>query len=155
LDLPDDALAKAFLAARLLAHAQGFRVLASASIAYGWQLDLAAIARIWRAGCIIRSALLDEIADAFDEGPPEGQLILAPGPAQTLARTVPALREVVGAAIRGGHPVPALSAGLAWYDTMRRAQGSANLIQAQRDMFGRHGFARVGRSGVHHGPWWG
>jgi len=155
LDLPDDALAKAFLAARLLAHAQGFRVLASASIAYGWQLDLAAIARIWRAGCIIRSALLDEIADAFDEGPPEGQLILAPGPAQTLARTVPALREVVGAAIRGGHPVPALSAGLAWYDTMRRAQGSANLIQAQRDMFGRHVFARVGRSGVHHGPWWG
>jgi len=153
-ELPEDTLAEALLAARLLAHAQGFRVLAAASTAHGWQLDLAVIARIWRAGCIIRSALLDEIAEAFDEGPPQGKLILAPGPVRMLARGVPALREVVGAAVRGGHPVPALSAGLAWYDTMRRAQGSANLIQAQRDMFGRHGFARVGRPGVHHGPWW-
>ncbi len=153
-DLPEDTLAEALLASRLLAHAQGFRVLAAASTAHGWQLDLAVIARIWRAGCIIRSALLDEIAEAFDEGPPQGQLILAPGSVRMLARGVPALREVVGAAVRGGHPVPALSAGLAWYDTMRRAQGSANLIQAQRDMFGRHGFARVGRPGVHHGPWW-
>lgn len=157
-DLPEetfgDTLAEAFLAARLLAHAQGFRVLAEASTAYGWALDPATIARIWRAGCIIRSALLDDIAAAFDAHPPQGQLILAPGPARLLARTMPALRQVVGAAIAAGHPVPALSAGLAWHDTMRQGHGSANLIQAQRDMFGRHGFARLGQSGVHHGPWW-
>ncbi|MEI4232156.1 NADP-dependent phosphogluconate dehydrogenase [Roseovarius sp. D22-M7] len=153
-DLPEETLAEAFLAARLLAHAQGFRVLAQASSDHDWALAPATIARIWRAGCIIRSALLDEIADAFDAGPPRGELILAPGIAGLLGRTVPALRAVVTAATGGGHAVPALSAGLAWYDTMRRGHGSANLIQAQRDMFGRHGFARLGQAGRHHGPWW-
>lgn len=153
-DLPRDVLAEAFLAVRLLAHAQGFRVLDEASAAYGWALDPATIARIWRAGCIIRSALLDDVAAAFDAGPPQGQLIVAPGPAGILARTVPALRQVVGVAIAAGHPVPALAAGLGWYDTMRQGHSNANLIQAQRDMFGRHGFARLGQPGVHHGPWW-
>ncbi|WP_297774726.1 NADP-dependent phosphogluconate dehydrogenase [uncultured Roseovarius sp.] len=149
-----DVLAEAFLAARILAHAQGFRVLASASEEYDWSLDFGSIARIWRAGCIIRSALLDEIAIAFEGDLPEGQLILDPGLAQTLARCVPALRQVVGSAVHGGHPVPALSAGLAWYDSMRLGHGSANMIQAQRDMFGHHGFERLGQAGLHHGPWW-
>ncbi|HAW48165.1 MAG TPA: phosphogluconate dehydrogenase (NADP(+)-dependent, decarboxylating), partial [Roseovarius sp.] len=67
---------------------------------------------------------------------------------------IPALRQVVCSAVHGGHPVPALSAGLAWYDSMRLGHGSANIIQAQRDMFGRHGFERLGRAGLHHGPWW-
>lgn len=150
----DEVLAEAFLAARILCYAQGFRILDAASKTYGWALDLARIARIWRAGCIIRSALLDEIAAACDGDMPEGQLILAPGFARTLARCLPALREVVGGAVHGGHPVPALSAGLAWYDTMRLGHGSANIIQAQRDFFGRHGFERLGQTGTHHGPWW-
>jgi len=153
----DDApevLAEAFLAARLLAYAQGFRILAAASEEYAWALDLATIARIWRAGCIIRSALLDDIAAAFDQDLPHCELILAPEIAQTLARCIPALRQVVCSAVHGGHPVPALSAGLAWYDSMRLGHGSANIIQAQRDMFGRHGFERLGRAGLHHGPWW-
>lgn len=155
IDLSKATLADALLAARLLAHAQGFRLLAAASQAHGWALEPATIARIWRAGCIIRSALLDEIAEAVDGGLPHGQLILAPGPARALDRTIPALRQVVGAAIAAGHPVPALSAGLAWFDTMRLGHGSANLIQAQRDMFGHHGFERLDRTGRHHGPWWG
>ena len=149
------ALAEAFLAARILCYAQGFRVLAVASEEYGWSLDFAVVARIWRAGCIIRSALLDDIATAYQGDLPHGQLILAPGFARTLAGCLPALRQVVCAAVHGGHPVPALSAGLAWYDTMRLGHGSANIIQAQRDMFGRHGFERLGQSGTHHGPWWG
>ena len=152
-DTPE-VLAEAFLAARLLTYAQGFRILAAASDAYGWGLDLATIARIWRAGCIIRSVLLDDIADAFDRDLPQGELILAPEIAQTLARCLPALRQVVCSAVHGGHPVPVLSAGLAWYDSMRLGHGSANIIQAQRDMFGRHGFERLGRAGLHHGPWW-
>ncbi len=152
-DTPE-VLAEAFLAARLLAYAQGFRILAAASDEYGWALDLATIARIWRAGCIIRSALLDDIAEAFDRDVPRGELILAPQIAQTLSRCIPALRQVVCGAVHGGHPVPALSAGLAWYDSMRLGHGSANIIQAQRDMFGRHGFERLGRAGLHHGPWW-
>lgn len=149
-----EVLAEAFLAARILAYAQGFRILASASEEYDWSLDPATIARIWRAGCIIRSALLDDIAAAFDQHLPQGQLILAPQIAQTLARCIPSLRQVVCSAMHGGHPVPALSAGLSWYDSMRLGHGSANIIQAQRDMFGHHGFERLGRSGRHHGPWW-
>jgi len=153
-DAKEEILAEAFLAARILCYAQGFRILVAASEEFRWALDFATIARIWRAGCIIRSALLDEIATAHQADLPEGQLILAPHFAKTLARCVPALRDVVGSAVRGGHPVPALSAGLAWYDTMRLGHGSANIIQAQRDLFGRHGFERLGQSGMHHGPWW-
>lgn len=147
-------LADALLAARILAYAQGFRILAAASAEYDWTLDLARIAEIWRAGCIIRSALLDDIAAAFRDGPPRGELILAPAFAAHLARTVPALRAVVGEAVAGGHAIPALSAALQWYDTMRQGFGTANIIQAQRDFFGRHGFERLGRTGQFHGPWW-
>jgi 6-phosphogluconate dehydrogenase len=150
-----EVLAEAFLAARLLAYAQGFRVMAAASKEYGWALDPAVIARIWRAGCIIRADLLDDIADAFARGAPEGELILAPGFAERLVQHLPALRQVVAEAAHAGHPVPALSAALAWYDTMRHGHGTAGLIQAQRDRFGHHGFERLGQDGHHHGPWWG
>jgi 6-phosphogluconate dehydrogenase len=150
-----EVLAEAFLAARLLAYAQGFRVIAAASEEYGWSLDPAAIARIWRAGCIIRADLLDDIADAFARGAPQGELLLAPGFAERLVRHLPALRQVVAEAVHAGHPVPALAAALSWYDTMRRGHGTAGLIQAQRDRFGHHGFERLGQAGRHHGPWWG
>lgn len=149
-----DTLADAFLAARALAHAQGFRILAAAQDEFGWPLDLARIAEIWRAGCIIRSALLDDIAEAFAAAPPARELILAPDVARLLARTVPALRDVVAGAVAGGHAVPALAAALSWYDSMRQGRGTANILQAQRDIFGRHGFERLGEAGVHHGPWW-
>ncbi|QYX57824.1 NADP-dependent phosphogluconate dehydrogenase [Roseovarius sp. SCSIO 43702] len=146
-------LEEAFIAARILGHAQGFRILSAASGEYDWSLDLALIARIWRAGCIIRSALLDDISEAFQGGAPRGQLILAPGIAAMLARTVPALRQVVAEAVHGGHAVPAMAAALSFYDSMRQGYGTANIIQAQRDFFGHHGFERLGEEGRHHGPW--
>jgi len=152
---PDEAmLAGAVTAARILGHAQGFRVLAAASEEYGWGFDPARIAEIWRAGCIIRSALLDDIAAAFRAEAPRGELILAPEIAATLRRTLPALRQVVAQAAGAGHAVPAISAALQWADTMRQGFGTAGLIQAQRDLFGHHGFRRLGQSGEHHGPWW-
>ncbi len=155
LDLSDDTLAEAFLAARILGYAQGFRILASASQEYGWALDFARIAEVWRAGCIIRSALLDDISEAFRGGDPaEGQLILAPKMAQLLETCLPALRQVVAAAVAGGHAVPALGAALAFFDSMRQGYGTANIIQAQRDFFGYHGFERLGQEGRYHGPWW-
>ena len=154
LSLPDETLEDAFTAARLLGYAQGFRILDAATAEYGWPRDHARIARIWRAGCIIRSAMLDDIAVAFADGPPAGQLILDPAMAQKLARTVPGLRAVVAAAATAGHAVPVLAAALSWYDTMRQGFGTANVIQAQRDVFGRHGFERLGEPGRHHGPWW-
>ncbi len=158
LDLSPEVLADALKAGRILAHAQGFRLLTAAALEYDWSLDLARIAEIWRAGCIIRSALLDDLADALraqDNGDAEGHLILAPAIAQELAASVPALREVVAAAVHAGHALPSLSAALAWYDSMRQGFGTANLIQAQRDVFGRHGFERLGQEGRFHGPWWG
>ncbi|MFK7837731.1 MAG: NADP-dependent phosphogluconate dehydrogenase [Sulfitobacter sp.] len=153
-DLPTEAdLEHAMLAGRILAHAQGFRVLSTASQEFDWSLDLAQISEIWRAGCIIRSALLDDFADAFRGDLPGGHLILAPAMRQVLAECLPGLRRVVVAAASLGVAMPALSAALAWYDSMRRGRGSANLIQAQRDFFGAHGFERLDAQGKHHGTW--
>ena len=153
-DLPEpDQLAQALLAGRILSHAQGFRILHAASEEYDWALDLARIAEIWRAGCIIRSALLDDVATALRDGPPQGHLILAPTLRATLDRSAPALRQVVASAALAGLPVPSLAAALGWYDSMNQGRGTTNLIQAQRDFFGAHGFERTDKAGRFHGHW--
>ncbi|MEM9129631.1 MAG: NADP-dependent phosphogluconate dehydrogenase [Pseudomonadota bacterium] len=152
--LDESKLADAFLATRVLCYAQGFRILEAASEEYGWSLNFSRIAEVWRAGCIIRSALLDDISEAFREDLPEGELILSERFSKILKNNLPALREVVGAAVAGGHAIPALSSALQWYDSMRQGYGSANIIQAQRDFFGYHGFERLDAEGAHHGPWW-
>jgi len=148
-----DVMAQAMLAGRILAHAQGFRILQAASDEFDWSLDVARISEIWRAGCIIRSALLDEFAQAFRNNLPGGHLILAPAMRNRLEDSIGGLRQVVASAVLSGVAVPALSASLAWYDSMRRARGTANLIQAQRDFFGAHGFERLDKDGKHHGDW--
>ncbi len=153
-DMPgDDDLEMALLAGRILAHAQGFRVLWAAAEEFKWDLDMARISEIWRAGCIIRSALLDEFAEAFRSELPAGHLILAPAMRARLDDSIGPLRRVVAAGVSLGTAIPALSASLAWYDTMRRGRGTANLIQAQRDFFGAHGFDRVEETGKFHGDW--
>lgn len=150
----DGDLEKALLAARIIGYSQGLSVLLRASAEFDWDLDLARIAEIWRAGCIVRSALLDDIAKAVRAGLPEGQLILAPAFVTRLAETLPALRRVCLAGVATGAPVPALTAALGFYDTMRFARGTADMIQGQRDYFGRHGFRRRDRDGDgFHGPW--
>lgn len=149
----EDDLAGAMMAGRILAHAQGFSVLAAASEEFEWSLNMARIAEIWRAGCIIRSALLDEFADAFRGELPLGQMILAPAMVARLRASVPCLRRVVAAAVLAGQPVPALAAALSWHDSMGRARGTADMIQGLRDYFGNHGFERIDRDGAHHGSW--
>jgi 6-phosphogluconate dehydrogenase len=114
---------------------------------------MARIAEIWRAGCIIRSSLLDEIAAAFRAELPFDHLILAPAISELLVVSISGLRRVVAVAALTGQPVPALSAALAWHDTMARGRGTANMIQAQRDFFGAHGFERLDGEGKHHGDW--
>lgn len=146
-------LEEALLAGRILAHAQGFRILSAASEEFGWALDMARISEIWRAGCIIRSTLLDDLAEAFQNELPHGHLILAPTIAATLARVIPALRRTVVAGAALGTPLPSLSASLAWYDSMRRSRGTTNLIQVQRDFFGAHGFARTDKDGKFNFDW--
>ncbi len=150
----DNDLEAALLAARIITYGQGMALLAAASDHFGWKLDLARIAEIWRAGCIIRSALLDDISSSIRAGLPHGQLILSPVFAEILSAEVPALRRVTVAAMKSGQPVPAMAAALSYFDTIRRARGTTNLIQAQRDFFGRHGFQRTDREGEgFHGPW--
>ena len=145
-------LEQALIAGKILAYAQGFDLLRAASAAHGWALPLPAVARVWRAGCIIRSAMLDDMAAALDDAPDRG-LILAPSFADRLGAALPGLRATVAAAATTGLPLPALSASLAWFDTMRRTRGTANLIQAQRDYFGAHTYERVDGGGPgQHGP---
>ncbi|MFQ6552981.1 NADP-dependent phosphogluconate dehydrogenase [Aestuariibius insulae] len=146
---------KAFLAARIIAYAQGFDILKIASEENGWDLDHARIAEIWRAGCIIRSALLDDISEAFrSDDLPHGRLLFAPSFTDLLTNGTDAMRTLVCAATGAGHPIPAFSAALSWFDGFRQSRGTADLIQAQRDFFGRHGFVDLNGNTDQHGPWW-
>ncbi|MBF9035101.1 NADP-dependent phosphogluconate dehydrogenase [Rhodobacterales bacterium HKCCE2091] len=148
-----DDLEAALTAGKILCYSQGFGMLAAASDRHGWNMNLPAVARVWRAGCIIRSGMLDDMAAALAEDPGRA-LMMAPFFADILKDTHGSLRKVVAEAARHGIAVPALSAGLAYFDGMRTARGTANMIQGQRDYFGRHGFARLddGTEG-RHGPW--
>ena len=149
----EEDLESALIVGRVLAYAQGFRILNAASDEFKWELEFARIAEIWRAGCIIRSAMLDEIADAFRTDLPEGRLILSGHFVEVLTRNIAGLRRIVSSAVLLGLPVPALAAALSWFDTLRQARGTTDLIQAQRDFFGAHSFMRVDVEGNHHGPW--
>lgn len=142
----------ALIAGKILCYAQGFTMLDAASKTFGWGVPLPECAKVWRAGCIIRSDMLDHMAAALSEDPARN-LILAPAFATLLRQHHTALRKVVAAAALNGHGLPALSAGLAWFDLMRTARGTANMIQGQRDFFGAHGFDRLDGRPLHHGPW--
>jgi 6-phosphogluconate dehydrogenase len=151
--LPRSLLADALLAGKICAYAQGFAVLAAASESNGWELALDEVARIWRAGCIIRADFLDDVAGAFAADPSLANLLMAPAFSVQLERTVPALRTVVGAGIAAAIPMPALSASLAYFDGYISARLPANLIQAQRDTFGAHRYRRTDRPGDFHTDW--
>ncbi|QND53943.1 NADP-dependent phosphogluconate dehydrogenase [Phyllobacterium sp. 628] len=147
-----DALEQGLLAGKIAAYAQGFAVMAGASKEHGWDIPLDTTAKIWRAGCIIRSQFLDEIASAFADGG-QDNLLLAPSFVERMKKASTALRDVVAKAALAGLPTPALAAALSYFDGYRQARGTANLIQAQRDFFGAHGFNRIDKEGDFHGPW--
>ncbi|MGF1597196.1 MAG: decarboxylating NADP(+)-dependent phosphogluconate dehydrogenase [Acidimicrobiales bacterium] len=153
---PDD-IEGAVYAAKIVSYAQGFMLLAEASLEYEWGLDLGTVASLWRAGCIIRADFLDDITDAYRDGAADANLLLAPFFAEALAATEGSLRRVVAAGATAGLALPACSSALAFYDGIRRRRGPANLIQAQRDYFGAHTYERVDRSrGEHfHTDWTG
>ncbi|MFN3764651.1 MAG: NADP-dependent phosphogluconate dehydrogenase [Aliihoeflea sp.] len=146
-------LEHALLAAKLVAYAQGFAVMEEASAEFRWDLPLGTVARIWRAGCIIRSQFLSEIAAAYDQATEPAHLLLMPAFIDTMMMASPALRRVVGRAVEAGLPVPALAAAITWFDAFRQGRSTANLIQGQRDFFGAHGFERIDAPGEHHGDW--
>ena len=147
-------LQSALIVGRILSYAQGFEILAAGSTEFNWSLDFARIAEIWRAGCIIRSTMLDDIATTFRSQCPAGHLALSNHFIPMLTTHIAGLRRVVSAAALKGLPTPALAAALSWFDMIRQERGTSDLIQAQRDYFGAHSFARVDAEGSHHGPWY-
>jgi len=138
-------LEAAVYASKLVSYSQGFMLLASASDQLRWELDLARIARLWREGCIIRAAFLDDIASVFDADPPPGSLLLAPGFRDEIAAAQVGWRRTVRRAVEAGIPVPATGSALAFFDSYRTDRLPANLIQALRDYFGAHTYERVDR----------
>jgi 6-phosphogluconate dehydrogenase len=139
-------LADALYASKIASYTQGFAMLRAASEAFGYGTNLAEIARIWTAGCIIRASFLARVMSAFRTS--DELLALTPEFTSDLARRLPAWRRVVAAAAKAGIATPGLSVSLGWYDTLTTARGSASVIQAQRDYFGSHTYERVDAPGV-------
>lgn len=151
-DLPHQLMENALLAGKIACYAQGFVMLSAASENYGWSLPMPQIAEVWREGCIIRSTMLNDMAEALSNDP-NLNLMFAPYFADKMKQTHDSLRQLVTIAISNGHSVPALSTAVAYFDTMRTSRGTANMIQGQRDFFGAHSFGRLDGPGAHHGPW--
>ncbi len=147
------AVRDALYASKVVAYAQGFAQLAAASEQYNWNIDLGAVATIWRGGCIIRAKFLDRIKEAYDQDPTHRNLLLAPYFRDAVEGTQAAWRRVVGFSVNSGVPVPTFSSTLAYYDGYRRARGPANLIQGLRDYFGAHTYHRIDRPGSFHTRW--
>lgn len=135
-------LREAMFAAKLLAYAQGFSLMRAASEKYGWNLDFAGIAKIWRNGCIIRSDFLNNIALAYENGSPRN-MIFAPYFQSRVKLLVPSLRRACAFCALEGVPAPCLSSALSYFDSLRQISSPANLVQGLRDFFGAHTYERV------------
>ena len=136
-------LADSTYASKLISYTQGYMLLRAAAKEYHWNLNYGGIALMWRGGCIIRSAFLGKIKEAFDKNPSLTNLLLDPYFQAQIMAAQPAWRRVVAKAIQKGIPVPAMSSALAFFDGYRRESLPANLLQAQRDYFGAHTYQRI------------
>jgi len=143
----------ALYACKITSYAQGLGLLRIASDEYKYDLDLARVARVWRAGCIIRARLLGDIMGAFTRNPGLVNLMLDDSFREVLVKSQDSLRLVVTTAVGLGIPALAMSASLAYYDAYRSEVLPANLTQAQRDYFGAHTYRRVDKDGVFHTEW--
>jgi 6-phosphogluconate dehydrogenase len=133
----------ALYASKIVSYAQGYALMKAAAIEYKWKLNYGGIALMWRGGCIIRSAFLSKIKDAFDKNPEITNLMLDSFFTEKLEKAQRGWRNVVSAAAMSGIPVPAISSALGYFDGYRCEKLPANLLQAQRDYFGAHTYERV------------
>jgi 6-phosphogluconate dehydrogenase len=147
------ALGRALLAANIAVLAQGFALMRAADQEEGWGIDLATVANVWRGGCIVRSDLLEPIADACANLPAGTNLLRAPALWRMVNAGDASWRQVVVTAIAHGVPVPAFSSSLSYVDALRTGRLWADMIAAQRDVFGQHGFTRLDKPGRHHADW--
>jgi len=140
-----DDIRKALYASKIISYTQGYMLMRAAAKQYGWNLNNGGIALMWRGGCIIRSAFLGDIKNAFDKKPGLENLLLDPFFKKAIKSCMRSWRKVVAMAVKKGIPVPAFSTALAFFDGIRSERLPANLLQAQRDYFGAHTYERVDR----------
>ena len=148
-----DATRDALYVSKICSYAQGMSLLKKASVEYGYNMDLGSIAKIWRAGCIIRARLLNDITSAFNRNRDLPNLLVDDVFRESVNARQESWRFVIHTAIESGIPMPAMSASLAYYDSYRSERLPANLIQAQRDFFGAHTFERIDKPGIFHADW--
>lgn len=149
----EDDVRAALYASKVVAYAQGFDAITAGAEKYGWDIDKSAVARIWRAGCIIRARFLNRIVDAYRDQPSLTTLLEAPYFADAITSGEAAWRHVVSEAMLAGVPVPGFSSALSYFDSIRAARLPAALIQCQRDYFGAHTYHRVDQRGTFHTLW--
>ena len=151
-----DALGHALYAAKIISYAQGFMLMRAAAEEYNWSLNYGAIAQMWRGGCIIRSAFLDEIKAAFDKAPDLQNLLLDDYFRHEVEQSQHNWRKIISKSVEIGIPTPAMGSALAFFDGYRTASLPANLLQAQRDYFGAHTYQTVdGDGSFKHTDWTG
>ncbi len=138
-----ECIRKALYASKIVSYAQGFQLMGSAAQTYGWNLNYGGIALMWRGGCIIRSAFLGKIKEAFDKNPELDDLLTDDYFSGVIRQLLPAWREVAAWALSAGIPAPAFTSALSWFDGYTTARLPANLLQAQRDYFGAHTYERI------------
>jgi 6-phosphogluconate dehydrogenase len=148
-----EAVRKALFMSKICSYAQGFAQMKAASDEYNWDLKYGEIAMIFRGGCIIRAAFLQQIKEAYDRNPELKNLLLDPYFKDIVESYQSSLRKVISLAVEQGVPVPSFSSALAYFDSYRTAVLPANLIQAQRDYFGAHTYERTDKEGVFHTEW--
>ena len=135
----------ALYASKIISYTQGYMLMRAAAQEYGWKLNYGGIALMWRGGCIIRSAFLGKIKEAYDRQPNLPNLLMDDYFKTAITGAQSAWRRVAAQAVLSGIPVPAMASALSFYDGYRRGWLPANLLQAQRDYFGAHTYERTDR----------
>ncbi|MEV0272262.1 NADP-dependent phosphogluconate dehydrogenase [Hamadaea sp. NPDC050747] len=148
-----DDVRAALYASKVIAYAQGFDLIVAGAGEFGWNIDLGALAKIWRAGCIIRARFLNRIVDAYAKKPDLETLLVDPYFADAIAEGEAAWRRIVGIAAASAVPTPGFSSALAYFDSLASDRLPAALIQGQRDFFGAHTYQRVDKDGTFHTQW--
>ena len=143
----------ALYASKIIAYAQGFDAIRAGATEYGWDINLGAVSKIWRGGCIIRAQFLNRIADAYAKNPGLRSLLIDAYFTSAIEAALPSWRRIVAGASLAGIPVPAFASSLSYYDGLRAPRLPAALVQGQRDFFGAHTYKRVDRAGTFHTLW--
>ena len=148
-------LREALYFSKIMSYAQGFSQMRMASEEYDWNLQYGEIAKIWRAGCIIRARFLQNITDAYNREENLANLLLDDYFNEISQKYQQSVRDIVSLSVQAGVPIPAFSSAISYYDSYRSERLPANIIQAQRDYFGAHTYERVDKPGTYHFDWYG